>query len=230
MKNKLNEIFDEAKPQELDQFSNELTAPALPDEMLASVKGKVFAKTNLKKENKNTKSVWLRIAAVAACLALILGAVIVVPMLRDDSPDIEPYFPDGTAWDPTISPSINEVILTADEIAGVFDVAEYDRGTNQYTKIYTYDPKYLDLIPLASTEHLPIYSPSSEPPKKSDLQNFINEYLDSATDFFGVNSKNYEITKEKTWDEKTYYEAEIREGDTEKSIYFLCIFIFFRII
>ena len=126
MKNKLNEIFDEAKPQELDQFSNELTAPALPDEVLASVKSKVFAKTNLKKENKNTKSVWLRIGAVAACLALILGAMIVVPMLRDDSPDIEPYFPDGTAWDPTIAPSINEVILTADEIAGVFDVAEYE--------------------------------------------------------------------------------------------------------
>ena len=37
------------------------------------------------------------------------------------------------------------------------------------------------------------------------------------------NYKNYEITKEKTWDEKTYYEAEIREGDTEKSIYFFAI-------
>lgn len=220
MKNKLNEIFDEAKPQELDQFSNELTAPALPDEVLASVNGKVFAKTNLKKENKNTKSVWLRVGAVAACLALILGAMIVVPMLRDDSPDIEPYFPDDSAWKPTINPSVNEIILSADKVAGVFDVAEDVRGTNQYTKIYTYDPKYLNLIPLASAEYLPIYSPNNTRPQKNDLQNFINEYLDPATAFFGVNSKNYEIKKEKTWDEKTFYEAEIREGDTEKRIYF----------
>ena len=38
MKKKLNEIFDEAKPKELDQFSDELNAPELPDEVLASVK------------------------------------------------------------------------------------------------------------------------------------------------------------------------------------------------
>ena len=36
MKKKLNEIFDEAKPQEIDQFSDELNAPELPDEVLAS--------------------------------------------------------------------------------------------------------------------------------------------------------------------------------------------------
>ena len=48
MKKKLNEIFDEAKPQEFDQFSDELNAPELPDEVLASVKGKVYAKTKLK--------------------------------------------------------------------------------------------------------------------------------------------------------------------------------------
>ena len=53
MKKKLNEIFDEAKPQELDQFSDELMAPELPDEVLASLKGKVYAKTNIKKDCKN---------------------------------------------------------------------------------------------------------------------------------------------------------------------------------
>lgn len=55
MKKKLNEIFDEAKPQEFDQFSDELNAPELPDEVLASVKGKVYAKTKLKKDNKPSK-------------------------------------------------------------------------------------------------------------------------------------------------------------------------------
>ncbi len=35
-----------------------------------------------------SKGLWLRIGAVAACLALILGAVIVVPMWRDDGSDV----------------------------------------------------------------------------------------------------------------------------------------------
>ena len=90
MKKKLNEIFDEAKPQELDQFSDELKAPELSPEVLASVKGKVYAKTNLKKEKKTTKSVWLRFGAIAACFLLIVSAVIVVPMLREDEPGIIP--------------------------------------------------------------------------------------------------------------------------------------------
>ena len=88
MKKKLNDIFDEAKAEELNQFSDELNAPELPDEVLASVKGKVYAKTNLKKEMKTTKSVWLRFGAIAACFLLIVSAVIVVPMLREDEPGI----------------------------------------------------------------------------------------------------------------------------------------------
>ena len=102
MKKKLNEIFDEAKPQEFDQFSDELNAPELPDEVLASVKGKVYAKTNLKKEMKTTKSVWLRFGAIAACFLLIVSAVIVVPMLREDDPGVIPG--PGTTDNPVVNP------------------------------------------------------------------------------------------------------------------------------
>ena len=90
MKKKLNEIFDEAKPQELDQFSDKLMAPELPDEVLASVKGKVYAKTNIKKEKKTNKSVWLRFGAIAACFLLIVSVILVVPMLREDDPGVIP--------------------------------------------------------------------------------------------------------------------------------------------
>ena len=47
MKKKINEIFDEAKATELDQFSNELTAHELSDKVLASIKRKVYTKTKL---------------------------------------------------------------------------------------------------------------------------------------------------------------------------------------
>ena len=105
MKKKLNEIFDEAKPQEIDQFSDELNAPELPDEVLASVKGKVYAKTKLKKENKTSKSVWLRFGAIAACFLLIVSVILAVPMLREDDPGVIPG--PGTTDNPIVNPPDN---------------------------------------------------------------------------------------------------------------------------
>ena len=183
MKKKLNEIFDQAKPQELDQFSNELDAPKLSLQVLASVKDKVYVKTKLKKEKKNYKSMWLRFGAIAACFVLIISAIIVAPMLKEDTLDIEPYFPTGEAWRPIIDSNVQDVILSADKVGGVFDVKIDSISTNQYTKIYASDPKYLNLIPLPIAEYLPIYSSRNYTPSKNNLQNFINEYIDAATTF-----------------------------------------------
>ena len=76
MKKNLNDFFNEATPQELDQFSDELNAPKLPDEVLGSIKNKVYVKTNLTKEKKNKRSLWLRFGVIAACLVMILGVFI----------------------------------------------------------------------------------------------------------------------------------------------------------
>jgi len=116
MKKKLNEIFDEAKPQELDQFSDELNAPKLPDDVLASVKDKFYVKTKLKKEKKTTQNIWIRFGAIAACLLLIVSAVIVVPMVRED------YTP--IIFDATVSPeqlngnSLEFIVGTSTSIEG----------------------------------------------------------------------------------------------------------------
>ena len=52
----------------------------------------VEQKERLRQKNKKAKGVWLRFGAIAACFALIISAVIVVPMLRDsdDNPIINP--------------------------------------------------------------------------------------------------------------------------------------------
>lgn len=85
MKKKLNEIFDKATPEELDQFSDELNSPTLTDEVLISIKDKAFAKTKLRYNNKSPKTVWFRFGAIAACFALIVSAIIVVPRLIEDT-------------------------------------------------------------------------------------------------------------------------------------------------
>ena len=83
MKKKLNDFFDEAKAEELDLFSNSLKAPELSPEVLASIKNRVYAKTdlspkaknNMKTQKETSRTVWLRVGALAACLGLIITSV-----------------------------------------------------------------------------------------------------------------------------------------------------------
>ena len=75
MKKNLNELFDRATPQEMEQFSDALNAPALSNEALASVKNKVYAKTKLNRERRSVKVQWLRVGALAACLCLLVTGI-----------------------------------------------------------------------------------------------------------------------------------------------------------
>ncbi|MBQ8441146.1 MAG: hypothetical protein IJX19_10830 [Clostridia bacterium] len=97
MKKKLNELFDQATPRELDGFSDALNAPALSDETLASIKNKVYTKTKLNPEPKRVQKprtprmIWLRVGALAACLCLIVTGIFGgVGLLKD-------HFSDATA-------------------------------------------------------------------------------------------------------------------------------------
>ena len=83
MKKNLRELFDKATPAELDAFADDLDSSDLPPDVLASVKNKVYAKTNIKR--KPARSVWLRLGAIAACFAVIVGAVLALPILRKSS-------------------------------------------------------------------------------------------------------------------------------------------------
>lgn len=90
MKKTLNHIFDEANAGEIENLVKQNAAPEVSVDTLSSIKDKVYAKTNIKKERKPNKNVWLRFGAIAACFLLIVSAVIVVPMLREDDPVVPP--------------------------------------------------------------------------------------------------------------------------------------------
>ena len=99
MKKNLNEMFDGMTPEELDKLSVDLNAEELPDEVMSSIKGKVYDKTNIaktvkvKKEGGTPRAVWLRAGALAACFAVIIGAIALFPNFRKDTPDV--ISPDG---------------------------------------------------------------------------------------------------------------------------------------
>ena len=92
MKKNLNEIFDGVTPEELDKLSVELNAEKLPDEVTSSIKEKTYAKADIKAAAKVKRgsrvpsAVWIRVGALAACFALIVGAIVLLPSLRADEP------------------------------------------------------------------------------------------------------------------------------------------------
>lgn len=88
MKKSLNNIFDEANANEIDNLVKQNAASDVSAETLSSIKDKVYAKINLKKEKKNNRGMWMRFGAIAACFLLIVSAIIVVPMLREDDPGV----------------------------------------------------------------------------------------------------------------------------------------------
>ncbi len=74
MKQSLESIFDGASPAELDQFDCELAAPKLTADTMNSIKGKALSKAGLKPAKP--RRIWLRVAAAAACLALVAGFIV----------------------------------------------------------------------------------------------------------------------------------------------------------
>jgi hypothetical protein len=105
MKKKLNEIFDEATPNELEQFSDALGAPEASGEELANLKSKVYARFEIKKKKRAPAKIWLRVGMIAACVAVAVSAMMLLPLLFDDSQ--VPYYDNNhtpIVFDATVSP------------------------------------------------------------------------------------------------------------------------------
>ena len=85
MKKKLEKIFDEATPNELDQFSDALGAPEASGEELAAIKSKVYARLETKKKKRAPAKIWLRAGIVAACVAVVLSFVVILSLWLDDT-------------------------------------------------------------------------------------------------------------------------------------------------
>ena len=140
-------------------------------------------KDRLRQKNKKHKSVWLRFGAIAACLLLIVSAIIVVPILRENN------LPGIPTW--------TTAQYSADEIADLFDVMNTLDGvpTNAYTKIYVPNSKYLYINDVTNDEYLDIYQrvDTNKELSESELQSFIDSILPKLAESLGVSVPQYDI-------------------------------------
>ena len=185
MKKTLNHIFDEANAGEIENLVKQNAAPEVSADTLSSIKDKVYAKTNLKKERKPNKNEWLRFGAIAACFVLILGAVIVV-LQKTNLPDVP-------TWD--------TARYSAKDIAKLFGATKYDGvATNAYKKIYVPDSKYLYLGNMTEDEYLKLYQHTQidKELNETELRDFIDailpklaESLDAPIPQYSIKEHNY---------------------------------------
>ena len=107
-----------------------------------------------KKVNKSkTKAIWLRLGAIAACFALIVGTILIVPMFREDKPSGPPIADTGTSSDSSI-----DTLPPSQEETDVF--------TNSDTTDIPSQGEETDLFPNPDTTDVPsiITPPDNAPP------------------------------------------------------------------
>lgn len=145
----------------------------------------VEQKDRLRQKNKKPKSVWLRFGTIAACFLLIVSAVIVVPMLRENN------LPDVPTWD--------TAQYSADEIANLFDAMNLlGVATNAYTKIYVPNSKYLYINNMTNDEYLKVYQRvnTNKELSEAEFQSLIDSILPRLTESLGVSMPQYDIKEE----------------------------------
>ena len=156
-------------------------------------------KDKLRQKNKKPQSVWLRFGAVAACFVLILSAVIVVPMLKENN------HPDVPTWD--------TAQYSADEIANLFSAKNYDGATNAYTKIYVPNSKYLYINEMTNDEYINVYRyvNTNNQLIEAEFQSFIETILPKLAESLGISVPQYTI-KEYNYSTENTLSARIDTG------------------
>lgn len=134
------------------------------------------------KVQKKKKNAWIKWASMAACLALIISAIIVVPMFQKDK------LPDVPTWD--------TAQYSAEEIANLFGSMKLEGvATNAYTKIYVPNSKYLYIGNVMNDEYLDLYQHTEidKELSEAELQTFIDAFLPKMAESLDVPVPQYNI-------------------------------------
>ena len=147
----------------------------------------------LQKKNK-TRKIWIRICAVAACLAIIFTAVFTLPMLFEQGSNGENQIP---IWDtPQLSmvDIFGKASIYSDNNGGVdneFGCEVYGQHNGEAVP----DAKYLYLKEMKNYDYLPIYYIENVDGKELNEQEFnafSNPLFEKAEEWFNLDSSKYQ--------------------------------------
>lgn len=144
----------------------------------ALVEEYVEKKDRLKK-TKSRKGVWLRIGVIAACLVLIVGAIVIIPI--------------G-----------DTVRYSAEDIAKLFDSMATDAvSTNAYTKVYVPDVRFLYVDEIPDGKYLGVYEYNGKENElnEQEFETFIDGSLSKLEASLHVDLPQYEIEEERGYRE-----------------------------
>ncbi len=142
-----------------------------------------------KARKSKPKGIWLRFGAIAACFALIVGAIIAVPMLNGNSPWFK-RLPDVPTWD--------NAQYSAENISKWFDTYSDAVSTNAYTEIYVPDARYLYIDTIPDEEYLGVYQyiRNGNALNKNDFQAFMDGILPKVAASIHAPVPQYEIDED----------------------------------
>ncbi len=150
----------------------------------------ILEKDRLRLKRRKEK-VLMRTVAVAACLAIVVGAVVTIPMLLEDDPTVIPR-PDESERE-TIElppvPSWDDANYSAGDIADMIAGIPTDGvNTNSYVEVYVPDSEYLNIGTIPDAEYLGIYEyiGGKVPLDTEEFKGFINGCIDKLTGALGV--------------------------------------------
>ena len=165
-------------------------------------------------KRSRTKAVWLRVGALAACLCLVVGGVLVIFGGQEDQTNDIPIW-EGAQY-------------SAEEIADLIGSGTYDGvGTNAYQKIYVSSNQYLDIQNMTEEQYLPVYQCNNQTKATSEkeLEGFVERFLpklaaslDTSVPPFSIQKNNSGIRTDLT--SIGPYELSIRQTDRLTLVWF----------
>ena len=131
------------------------------------------------------RRIWLRVGALAACVCLIVGAVLTIPLLSGNQ-----TFANLPDWE--------DALYSADMIGKLFD-AQYlnSASTNAYKKVYVPNSGDLYIDALPNEEYLSVYR-YHEPAvaiDEEEFEAFLDSIFPTLSDSLGVQFPPYEMKR-----------------------------------
>ena len=168
-----------------------------------------FIRTSERLEKRTHKrSVLLRTLAIAACVCLVIGALVTIPLLQEEQPpspeqtetDTESTTPGEDVTLPPEPPVWEEAGLTAAQVASVFNRGSLSAvPTSAYQKIKVASRDQLSVPPMLDAQYLEIFENHTEYPAANPkaFRAFVDSFYPALVEALGAPDITYEINVDK---------------------------------